>query len=210
MTAFKEILEKFVAEELDNFISILGEKYSLDPKELKHLFLTRNQATKNVRKAATSKRTIDDKPATCQAKIQSGKRKGELCGRKAVEGEYCKQHFNIHVNGGKKKNKKSSLDDFEVCKRINTEEPILAGLIFENHYKHDDTGLVFSVDENDEKIVIGRVDDENRIIPLTKDDIEICKQWRFLYKLPPNITDNPLEHNEVLESDEDEDSEEEN
>jgi hypothetical protein len=44
------------------------------------------------------------------------------------------------------------------------------------------TGLVFNTD----KMVYGKQKDDD-IIPLTPEDIELCKKYKFMYKLPENL-----------------------
>lgn len=49
-----------------------------------------------------------------------------------------------------------------------------------NEYIHDETGLIFDIDE---KIVIGKKGSEKLSIA----DIELCKKYKFRYKLPDNL-----------------------
>ena len=48
------------------------------------------------------------------------------------------------------------------------------------------TGLVFGTD----KVVYGKQTDSGDIIPLTAEDIELCKKYKFVYKLPENLNVN--------------------
>ena len=54
------------------------------------------------------------------------------------------------------------------------------------NFEHLTTGLVFSRD----KIVIGRQSITGENTPLTTEDIELCKQYKFNYKLPENLNVN--------------------
>jgi hypothetical protein len=51
------------------------------------------------------------------------------------------------------------------------------------HYEHLQTGLVF----NNEKMVYGRQGSDGKIIPLTSEDIELCKKYKFPCKKPENL-----------------------
>lgn len=52
-------------------------------------------------------------------------------------------------------------------------------------YIHQDTGLLLDMED---KIVIGRLRDNN-IQSLVLTDIELCKKYKFRYKLPNNLSD---------------------
>lgn len=53
------------------------------------------------------------------------------------------------------------------------------------NFEHMQTGLVFNTD----KLVYGR-QVEGEVIPLTVEDIESCKKYKFAYKLPENLNVN--------------------
>ncbi len=76
------------------------------------------------------------------------------------------------------------------------------------------TRLVFNTD----KMVYGKQTDEPSILPLTAEDIEVCKRYKFNYKLPENLNVNKslddikiddMEEEELDEEDIEEDIEEE-
>lgn len=93
------------------------------------------------------------------------------------------------------------------------------------NYEHEPTNLIF---DKDEKIVIGKQENEN-IIELTEEDIESCKKFKFNYKLPENLdkgkvtknikiddysidddtTENYIENSEDEDDNEDDDNEDE-
>ena len=51
------------------------------------------------------------------------------------------------------------------------------------NFEHMATSLVFNTD----KLVYGRQQDDGGVVPLTVDDIEICKKYKFPFKLPENL-----------------------
>lgn len=67
--------------------------------------------------------------------------------------------------------------------------------IFGNH-EHEETHFVF----NSDRIVIGKQMTDGSVVPLVKDDLELCNKFMFTYKLPTNL-DNVKS---VLEEEEDE------
>lgn len=51
------------------------------------------------------------------------------------------------------------------------------------NFEHVATGLVFNTD----KMVYGKQSEDGTVIPLTVDDIEICKKYKFPFKVPENL-----------------------
>jgi len=71
---------------------------------------------------------------------------------------------------------------------------------FGNH-EHFESGLLF----NDSKTVIGYQNPNGKVESLTDKEIELCKKYKFLYKLPDNLSVNKSLHNvKVDELDEEE------
>ena len=48
---------------------------------------------------------------------------------------------------------------------------------------HEATGLVF----NDDQVVIGFIDEDNHVRPLTTEKMDLCKEHRFKYEIPDNF-----------------------
>lgn len=83
------------------------------------------------------------------------------------------------------------------------------------NFEHIATHLVFNTD----KMVYGKQSDDGSVIPLTVDDIELCKKYKFPFKVPENlntsknlddikveeITEEILEEDDLEEEDVDED-----
>ena len=53
-----------------------------------------------------------------------------------------------------------------------------------NNYEHPETKLVF---EKESKQVIGKQQDDGTITALTEEDIQVCDQFKFSYKMPEKI-----------------------
>ncbi len=68
------------------------------------------------------------------------------------------------------------------------------------NFEHMQSGLVF----NSDKVVYGRQVDDN-VVPLTIDDIETCKRYKFIYKLPENLNVNKSLDDIKIDEVEDED-----
>ncbi len=65
------------------------------------------------------------------------------------------------------------------------------------NYVHQPTSLVFN---RQTKTVIGKQQDDGNISELTPEDIELCNQYKFKFKLPTNLNNND-EEDENLEKD---------
>lgn len=64
------------------------------------------------------------------------------------------------------------------------------------NYEHDDTSLLF---DKVSKMVIGKqCNDTGRILNLTTDDIETCKQYNFDYNYPSNLNNKVLSDDALL------------
>lgn len=81
------------------------------------------------------------------------------------------------------------------------------------NFEHSQTGLVFNTES---KMVFGRQVDDGKIADLTAEDIELCKKYKFPFKIPENLnTSKSLDdvkiedlEEEVLDEDDLEDEEE--
>ena len=115
---------------------------------------------------------------------------------------------------GKSKNVKKSSPS--VIKKL--EEVSFTYTISRNkwgNYEHPDTKLVF---ETGSGCVIGIQNNDGTVTDITSDEIEICKKYKFKYRLPLNLSSNNNEDEEKIEeleeikdnSDSDEEYEEEN
>ena len=86
----------------------------------------------------------------------------------------------------KKKSKKSSvsLSEKPLFKKIEETIPVIQ--IRKNkhgNFEHQETGFVF---DNLDKHVYGK-QNEDEVDPLTKEDIELCHKFHFLYRVPENL-----------------------
>ncbi len=89
------------------------------------------------------------------------------------------------LSGMKSTTKKTVPVQPPVVKKLLASAPLhkLARNKFGN-FEHTETKLVF---DKDDKIVIGKQDPGGEILDLTDEDIEVCKQFKFNYRLPENL-----------------------
>ena len=87
------------------------------------------------------------------------------------------------VGKEEKKEKKKGTDPAKtpVIKKLTANIPnILIRRNKFNNYEHPESGLVF---DNQEKIVIGKQNDDGNIDDLTEEDIDKCNAFKFRYKI---------------------------
>ena len=109
----------------------------------------------------------------CKALLQRGKRKGEECGKRC-EKDYCKLHAKHIVEEKPPQQDKSEVEEKpkKIILRVNKELNVLW---------HPRTRFVFK--SKTERIVVGKITDTDTQIDLEESDIDICKDWKFPYKL---------------------------
>jgi hypothetical protein len=145
---------------------------------------------------------------TCPYSFSRGPNSGTVCGTKIKgEGNFCskhKQYENKEQKGPKKvlpQSKKSpasstasNSDDDEEEQRVREElnkkktegftDKEINYMFFkkpelgENLSFHKQTGFVC----NEKKLIIGKKTNDNRVIPLTEEDIKVAKSWNFVVK----------------------------
>jgi len=166
----------------------------------------------------------------CTTLMKSGERKNQPCGATVVPGtNSCKRHTTKDASSvapiaktpktvkdtkePKVAKKSSALDNdkkpiFDVIESRRTLFHIMKNK-FEN-YEHKETGFIFDP-KTDE--VIGKQHPDGSIIPLSVNDIELCKEnnWSFKVstKLTPSSTPSTIKKPTVTVEDDDEDDDEE-
>lgn len=92
--------------------------------------------------------------------------------------------------GGKtntKKEKKGAMPPVLKKLKANAQRHVVARNRFGN-YEHAETRLIF---DPDDRMVVGRQDyASGNVLELTDEDIEVCKQYKFNYRLPENLDSN--------------------
>jgi hypothetical protein len=119
----------------------------------------------------------------CVYEYTRNPRKGEVCGLKIKEGEYCSKHRKTKVKMDD--TKEAIKDQTEPSKKTST-KPIQVDkqMIVRLYPKigkfiHQQTKLAFFSSEH--KVVYGKLSLDDKIIPLSDKDIETCKKYMFRY-----------------------------
>jgi hypothetical protein len=214
-----ELCSKYKIKSLEDISSILSNHFS------------------NLTQSTTSNSTISNSSSNsssgCTTLMKSGERKNQPCGATVVSGtNSCKRHTAKDTSTvapiaktpktvkdtkepkePKVAKKSSALDDdkkpiFDVIEKRRTLFHIMKNK-FEN-FEHKETGFIFDP-KTDE--VIGKQHSDGTIIPLSVNDIELCKEnnWSFKVstKLTPSSTSSTVKKQTVIVEDDDGDSDEE-
>ena len=158
------------------------------------------------------------KEKTCPYSFSRGPNSGTVCGTKIKgEGNYCskhKQYENKEQKGGSKKvlpqaKKSVTSDDDDVDteeeQRIREElnkkktegftEKEISYMFFkkpelgENLSFHKQTGFVC----NEKKLIVGKKTNDNKVVPLTEEDIKVAKSWNFVIQKKPDVAESKVE-----------------
>jgi hypothetical protein len=136
----------------------------------------------------------------CTILMKSGERKNQPCGATVVSGtNCCKRHTVKEPSAStpkipkvKEENKKVKSSNavtegkpvFEIIESRRTLFHVMKNKF--NNYEHKETGFVF--DKNTDE-VIGKQHLDGTIVPLTLNDIELCKENNWSFKPPLKVLD---------------------
>ena len=205
---------------IEQFISNISEKYEIDKDELQKLWDSGNLSNVEVKSLdKTQKKTItkpsptktDDSSTSgsegCPYVYTKGEKEGQVCNIKPKGGVvFCTRHKKYEGMEPKQKKilpstKKSIGGNTVVTKKepvkkeVNTVPRKNKAI---DMLWHSATGMVFKSAK--ERIVVGKCVND-KVLPLTKDDIEICMSHSFAYeeintKLQDKITNNDSDSEE--------------
>ena len=153
--------------------------------------------------------------AKCIHPISKGEKKGQSCGTSVSEesksGKYCKKHL-------AQEGKAEPVEKKTVSKKAATSEPLNKFTKDElkekiekrtteievrrnkfGNWEHQGSGILI---DRDTRKAYGKQQSNGSVVPLTSEDIELCKSIGFKYVLPDNISSND---NEEMDEEEDED-----
>jgi hypothetical protein len=108
----------------------------------------------------------------CKAIIKTGNRKGEECGKKVFvyaneEFDYCVKHIN---NQKEEENKQQEKEDILIIKKN-----------FFGNFVFGESGLI--IKSSKEKYVVAKEGKSGEWLPLSEEDIMLCKKFHLRYKI---------------------------
>jgi len=187
------------------------EEREKDPENI----LTNGFLTSLIAKSQQKKVSSKDK-AKCIHPIAKGEKKGQPCGTSVSEesksGKYCKKHL-------AQEGKDEPVEKKTVSKKTATEQQPLNKFTKDElkekiekrtteievrrnkfgNWEHQGSGILI---DRDTRKAYGKQQSNGSVVPLTSEDIELCKTIGFKYILPDNISSND---NEDMEEEDDED-----
>lgn len=223
---------KAVNDAMTIFIGHIADKYNLDATELMQewnandtLGETRPVVKQTKSKTSTTStvaQSINEIPSEITEEYLLTCKKPELqalCRQKGVKCTGTKAELIALLLGGSvSSTPKSETTKKPTVNKKDMTQPVLKTITKNSanvpvrrnafgNFEHAETSLIF--DKNTRK-AIGRQSPDGRIVSLTSDDIDICKQLKFDYILPENLdTNTKLSSVKVDELDEDIDEYEE-
>ena len=187
-----------------DFCDKIAVTFNLDHQKVRDVWSSSSQTSSP--KTSPSRPNLSPPPVSCQATNSDTEitREKILAANKDMLAAMCKK-AGLKVTGKKeeltqrlseflasdkdkkeppKVEKKTDKNDPPVVKSIKERTAELA--IRKNkfgNFEHSQTGLLFNTD----KMVCGRQSDDGKIIDLTNSDIELCKKYKFPFKIPENL-----------------------
>ena len=196
--SYSTVIRDCIFDSVSKYNNEISKKFGIPIDDLMNIFF--NNEVENEENKVEDKKVEDNKED--RQKELSKKSKKDLQ-------EMCKQ-LSINEKGSKKelierliRGKKETIID-----KIQT--TITSIIIKKNrfdNYEHEPTSFVFN---KNTKCVIGKQSDNGDIIQLDDDDFEICKQYKFKFKIPETISTKVVnyEDEDIIEDEDDEDDEE--
>jgi len=166
-----ENVDKIIRDEIDNIFELISKEHGMDIAELQRLIIS---GSKN-----------------CLYKFSRGKNKGEVCGKSALDNNYCKAHqgFIVKLNSSINTNGKTPIVKNTVSQTAKTKEQILEWLNtavpqeVTKLYRHP-LGLIHKETEiifNDKFMAIGKLENE-KLVKIESFEIDYCEKmgWKYL------------------------------
>lgn len=224
--SLSQTLTETIDEVIQRFIERVSTKYNLDNKELKRLW-----GGDVLKSNKTEKKSSPQKESTISADIDYDVllkcNKTELTAMCKSRGHKCSGTKTILINrllgkecsSPKEKSPKEKSNKPKETRHVPVKEtPVHKKLVANipnilirrnqfNNYEHPETGLIF---DNNNKIVIGKQNEDGSIDPLTENDIDQCNAFKFKFRIPIDLdSKSSLVDVKVDELSEDEEEEEE-
>jgi len=171
-----ENVDKIIRDEIDNIFELISKEHGMDIAELQRLIVS---GSKN-----------------CLYKFTRGKNKGEVCGKSALNNNYCKAHqgFIVKLSASMSITSKVSTSENSIVKNTvsqtaKTKEQILEWLNtavpqeITKLYRHS-LGLIHKETEiifNDKFMAIGKLEND-KLVNLESFEIDYCEKmgWKYL------------------------------
>ena len=204
MSSLANQIQNIIDKSICNFINNVSEKYEINKEELEKLWDSVNVSetpTVFVKSTQQKKTPVITKPSPSKTDASStgtsegcpyvytkGEKEGQTCNTKPKGGVvFCTRHKKYEGTEPKQKKilpstKKSIAGNAPATKKSPVKKEVNTVLRKNKAIDmlwHSSTGMVFKSAK--ERIVIGKCEND-KILPLTKDDIEVCMAHSFAYE----------------------------
>ena len=197
MNALMKEIENNIKNSVFEFIQVVATKYDLDSSELLELWESdvstpKSKIVKAIPKAPSSVKSDTGSTGSCEGCpyiYTKGEKEGQTCNIKPKGGAmYCTRHKKYEGQEPKQKKimptiKKSISGNISGLKKPSPSKPVNTVLRKNKAIEklwHSTTGMVFKSAK--ERIVIGKCV-EDKLLPLTNEDIEVCMAHSFAYEI---------------------------
>ena len=190
-------IQTIIDNSISNFINNVSEKYEIDKEELEKIWACGNLTTcdikpqkKIITKPSPSKTDASSTSGSegCPYVYTKGEKEGQVCNIKPKGGvTFCTRHKKYEGMEPKQKKilpstKKSIGANTSIAKKEPVKKEVNTVLRKNKAIDmlwHSATGMVFKSAK--ERIVIGKCEND-KVLPLTQNDIEICMAHSFAYE----------------------------
>ena len=190
-------IQTIIDNSISNFINNVSEKYEIDKEELEKIWACGNLTTcdikpqkKIITKPSPSKTDASSTSGSegCPYVYTKGEKEGQVCNIKPKGGvTFCTRHKKYEGMEPKQKKilpstKKSIGANTSIAKKEPVKKEVNTVLRKNKAIYmlwHSATGMVFKSAK--ERIVIGKCEND-KVLPLTQNDIEICMAHSFAYE----------------------------
>lgn len=185
MISLVKDLEKIISQNIERFIDTIVDAHAdLNKGELLALWNGTEYDGEQTEVKTVAKKSVSELSRTssaggpgCPYMYSKGVKSGSVCGVKAKNGgTYCSGHKKYEGTTPKEKKilpAPKTKKDIEIP---DSSQKILRKHRVTGHLWNSNSGMAFKSAE--EKVVIGRIVD-NKLVPLTSEDIETCKKYGF-------------------------------
>lgn len=199
-------LSQGIESTFKKYIEVISNKYNINHQELINLWNEQNDYT-----TTNMNNDINLEILTKEQLVSMCKSKGlKYSGSKKVLIGYLNGEQNgiakKTITKNKDKEKEVSTPD-NVIKKIVANIPTIS--ITKNsfgNFEHKDSQLLFN---NKTRQVIGKQNPNGNIDILSKEDIDLCNRYKFIYVMPENLDNNIKDDDDILLNVEDEKEEKE-
>lgn len=198
--SLSQTLAKNIETAVESYVETIAEKYKLDKDELLSLWSSKTRPKKVASKAKTAVEEIDMDDISLERLHKCNKAElVALCKSKGCKCTGTKEVLIDRLLGKEEstapktekktaeKPKKSdrATGSADVIKKLTADVPVVpVRRNAHGNFEHPETGLVF---DRKTETVIGKQEDDGTVAPLTDDDIEACKRFKFKYNIPDNL-----------------------